>query len=131
MSSTHESICYICTFPAQISRHSNVLKCFSAETDNAKLIEEIKLRRITKESRQTCNLFHYYSVVQSLSRVQLFATPLISARQASLSYLPELAQTHVHWVSDAIQSSHPLSSLLLHHLLQHQSFQWILKNDSL
>jgi len=24
--------------------------------------------------------------------------------------LPELAQTHVHWVSDAIQSSHPLSS---------------------
>ena len=24
--------------------------------------------------------------------------------------LPELTQTHVHWVSDAIQSSHPLSS---------------------
>ena len=27
--------------------------------------------------------------------------------------LPELAQTYVHRVSDAIQSSHPLSSLLL------------------
>ena len=27
--------------------------------------------------------------------------------------LPELAQTHVPWVGDAIQSSHPLSSLLL------------------
>ena len=25
--------------------------------------------------------------------------------------LPELAQTHVHWVSDAIQPFHPLSSL--------------------
>ena len=25
-------------------------------------------------------------------------------------HLPELAQTHVHWVSDAIQQSHPLSS---------------------
>ena len=25
-------------------------------------------------------------------------------------YLPELAQTHVHWVSDAIQPSHPLLS---------------------
>ena len=25
-----------------------------------------------------------------------------------LHYLPEFAQTHVHWVSDAIQSSHPL-----------------------
>ena len=27
--------------------------------------------------------------------------------------LPELAQTHVYWVSDAIQPSHPLSLLLL------------------
>ena len=27
------------------------------------------------------------------------------------SSLPELAQTHVHWVGDAIQPSHPLSSL--------------------
>ena len=27
-----------------------------------------------------------------------------------LQYLPELAQTHDHWVSDAIQPSHPLSS---------------------
>ena len=25
-------------------------------------------------------------------------------------YLPEFAQTHVHWVGDAIQLSHPLSS---------------------
>ena len=27
-----------------------------------------------------------------------------------LHYLPEFCQTHVHWVSDAIQPSHPLSS---------------------
>ena len=27
-----------------------------------------------------------------------------------LHHLPELAQIHVHWVSDAIQPSHPLSS---------------------
>ena len=27
-----------------------------------------------------------------------------------LHYLPEFAQTHVHWVDDAIQPSHPLSS---------------------
>ena len=26
-----------------------------------------------------------------------------------LHYLPEFAQTHVHWISDAIQPSHPLS----------------------
>ena len=27
----------------------------------------------------------------------------------ALHYLPEFAQTHVHWVGDAIQPSHPLS----------------------
>ena len=32
---------------------------------------------------------------------------------AVLHLLPELAQTHVHWVGDAIQKSHPLSPLLL------------------
>ena len=30
-----------------------------------------------------------------------------------LHSLPELVQTHVHWVTDAIQPSHPLSSLFL------------------
>ena len=42
--------------------------------------------------------------------------------------LPELAQTHVHWVSDAIQSSHPLSSPSppALNLSQHQGlFQWV------
>ena len=32
------------------------------------------------------------------------------ARLPCSSPLPELAQTHVHWISDAIQPSHPLSS---------------------
>ena len=46
-----------------------------------------------------------------LSHVCLFATPCIAARQASLSIsLPELAQTHVHWVTDAIQPSRSLLS---------------------
>ena len=37
-------------------------------------------------------------------------------------HLPEFAQTHVHWVSDAIQPSHPLSSpsLPVFNLSQHQ-----------
>ena len=53
-----------------------------------------------------------FSPVQSLSRVRLFVTPWIAARQASLTghQLPELTQTHVHWVGDAIQPSHPLLS---------------------
>ena len=43
-------------------------------------------------------------------------------------HLLELAQTHVHWVSDAIQPSHPLlsPSLPALNLPQHQSlFQWV------
>ena len=70
--------------------------------------------------------------------------------------LPELAQTPVHWVGDAIQPSHPLSSpsppafnlsqhwglfkwvrslhqvaKVLKFQLQHQSFQWIFRTDFL
>ena len=39
-----------------------------------------------------------------------------------LHYLPEFAQTHVHWVSDVIQPSHPLSpiSSLAFNLSQYQ-----------
>jgi len=42
--------------------------------------------------------------------------------------LPEFTQIHVHWVSDAIQPSHPLSSPspLAPNPSQHQSlFQWV------
>ena len=70
--------------------------------------------------------------------------------------LPEFTQTHVHWVGDAIQPSHPLSShfppalnlsqhqgifkwissshqvaKVLEFQLHHQSFQWILRIDFL
>ena len=70
--------------------------------------------------------------------------------------LPESTQTHVHWVGDAIQPSHPLSSpsppalnlsqhqglfkwvsslhqvaKVLEFQLQHQSFQWTLRTDFL
>ena len=57
------------------------------------------------------------------------AAPWTVACQASvLHYLSEFAQIHVHWVSDAIQPSHPLSpsSLLALSLSHHQGlFQWI------
>ena len=54
----------------------------------------------------------WFCSVQSFTRVRLFATPWTSACQASLSHHPllELTQTHVHWLGDAIQPSHPLSS---------------------
>ena len=73
-----------------------------------------------------------------------------------LHYLLEFAQTHVHWVSDALKPSHPLSppsppafnlsqhqslfqwlgsshqvAKVLELQLQHQSFQWIFRVDFL
>ena len=45
-----------------------------------------------------------------------------------LHYLLKFAHTHVHWVDDAIQSSHPLfsPSFPVHNLYKHQGlFQWV------
>ena len=62
----------------------------------------------TKAIQFCCSLF---SSVQSLSYVWL--CNLMDCRMPGFSVhhqLPEVTQTHVHWVSDAIQSSHPLLS---------------------
>ena len=72
-----------------------------------------------------------------------------------LHYPLEFAQTHVHWIGDAVQPSHPLSSpsptfnssqhqglfqwvsslhqvaKVLEFQFQHQSFQWIIRTDFL
>ena len=57
--------------------------------------------------------YHFISetgVVQSLSDVPL-CDPMNCCTPGFpvLHYLPKLDQTHVHWVSDAIQPCHPLS----------------------
>ena len=69
------------------------------------------------------------SSVQSFSHVWLFATHgLQHARLPCPSSTPELAQTHAHQVSDAIQPSHPLScpSPPAFNLSQHQGlFKWV------
>ena len=51
------------------------------------------------------------SSVQSLSCVRPFATPMDCSMPGYPVHhqLPELTQTHVHWVSDAIQPSRSLS----------------------
>ena len=69
-------------------------------------------------------------MVQSLSHVQLFMTPIDYRTPgfAVCHHFLEFAQTHVHWVGDAIQPSHPLSSPspLAFSLSQHQGlFQWV------
>ena len=94
--------------------------------------------------------------VQSPSHVRLFCNPMDCSMPGLPvhHHLPEIVQTHVHRVSDAIQPSHPLSSpspsafnLYQHQglfqwiplftsvakvlQLQHQSFQWIFRTDFL
>ena len=72
---------------------------------------------------------HDAQSVQLLIRVRLCdptdcSTPGLPVHRQ----LPELTQTHVHWVGDAIQSSHPLSSPSpsAFKLSQHQGlFQWV------
>ena len=58
------------------------------------------------------NIWYLSNSVQLLSRVRFFATPWTAAHQASLAITNplETTQTHVHWVGDAIQPSHSLSS---------------------
>ena len=70
-------------------------------------------------------------VVQSLSRAQLFVTTQRASKPGfPVLHLPELAQTHVHWIGDATQSSHPLLSLSSHsfNLSQHQGLFWQIDN---
>ena len=71
-----------------------------------------------------CNihLFNLFSSVQLLIHVWHFETPSIAPGLPVHHQLLEIAQTHVHRVSDAIQPSHPLSSpsLPVFNLSQHQ-----------
>ena len=74
----------------------------------------------------------FFVVVQSLSCVWLH-DPMDCSMPGFpvLHYLPELAQTHVHWISDAIQPSHVLSSPSppAFNLSQHQGlFQWVISS---
>ena len=98
------------------------------------------------------------SSVQSIHSVKsnsLWPHELQYTRPLRLSPLPEFTQTHVHYISDAIQPSHPLLSpsppafnlsqhqglfqwvrslhqvaKVLEFQLQHQSFQWIFRAEA-
>ena len=97
-----------------------------------------------------------FSTVQLLSHVWLFATPWTTIRTPVHHQLLVSTQTHVHWVGDAIQPSHPLLSpsppalnlsqhqglfkwvssshqvvKVLEFQFQHQSFQWTPRTDLL
>ena len=126
-------------------------------------------RNIKVKCEKTCRLmqgvgllcFCLYQILLQFSSVTQSCLTLCDSMDCSTlglpvhHELPELARTHVHWVSDAIQPSHPLSSSspafnlsqhqdlfqwasslyqvakVLEFQLQHQSFQWIFRTDFL
>ena len=73
---------------------------------------------------------HVPAIIVSVQSVQFSRSILCNPMNRSTSglpvhhQLPELTQIHVHWVDDAIQSSHPLSSPSppAFNLSRHQSF---------
>ena len=60
------------------------------------------------EYRSTC--LHQFSSVQSLSRLRLFAIPLITARQASLSITNSRSSLRLTSIKSVIPSSHLILS---------------------
>ena len=113
-------------------------------------------------SKLNSQLFSFFYFVKSSSSVTQLYPTLCNPMDCSTSDFPvhhqlqEPTQTHIHWVSDANQPSHPLpfpsplaSNLSQHQglfkwvssshqvvrvlefQLQHQSFQWIFRTDLL
>ena len=77
---------------------------------------------------------HFYSASVQFSSVAQSCPTLCDPMNRSMPgllvhhQLPEFTQTHVHWVGDAIQQSHPLSSpsSIAFNLSQHQDlFKWV------
>ena len=67
-------------------------------------------------TRVSCTAGRFFTISQSVSSVAQSCPTLCDPMNRSTPglpvhhQLPEFTQTHVHWVGDAIQPSHPLSS---------------------
>ena len=73
---------------------------------------------------------HFHSVQFSCSVMSTLCNPMDCSTPGFPVHhqLPEFAQTYFHWIGDAIQPSHPLSSSCppVFNLSQHQDlFQWV------
>ena len=101
---------------------------------NTRPLKNITSKECFKEGRTSMGLESVVSrrslllFSRSVTSDSLRPHELQHARLSHPSPSPELAQTHVHWVGDAIQPSHPLSSPFppALNLSQHQGlFQWV------
>ena len=144
----------------RVKKHPTVWKPFYNKNclKLGKIDDIVSINTIQASQTPVPPTFILQLVVQSLHRVRIFVNPMDCSTPGFtvLYYLPELAQTHVHWISDDIKPSHPLfhpfpSALnlsqhqglfqwvssshqvakVLELQLQHQSFQWIFRVDFL
>ena len=97
------------------------------DIQNGHLLNGWKFKIELKTTWMTCQAVQFSSVAQSCPTLH---DPM-NCSTAGLPVhhqLPKFTQTHVHWVDDAIQPSHPLSSpsLPAFNLSQHQGlFKWV------
>ena len=81
-----------------------------------------------KSGASSCKLLHQFSSVTQSCPILCDPMDCSTPGLPVHHQLPEFTQTHVHWVGDAIQPSHPLSSPAppAFNLSQHQGlFHWV------
>ena len=118
----------------------------------------LSIQRSQRGPRASLSSVQFISVQFSRSVMSTLCGPMTCSTPGLPIHhqLPEFTKTHVHWVGDAIQPSHPLSSpspptfnlsqhqglfkwvsssyqvaQVLEFQLHHQSFQWIFRTDFL
>ena len=108
--------------------HPLLLGIFLTQGSNSGLLHCKQILYYLSHHRKSIISFSQFSSVtqscQTIWHPMYCSTPVFPVHHQ----LRELAQTLVHWVSDAIQPSHPLSSPSLpgFNLSQHQClFQWV------
>ena len=87
---------------------------FPLAVDKIIFVDADQVIRLTIVFKNTLTFSHFevFSSVQLLSRIRLCDPTNCSTPGLPVYHqLPEFTQTHVHRVGDAIQPSHPLSSL--------------------
>ena len=102
--------CWFCCFVFFLNNELQALRSYVA-TDICVLLTSVQFSLVTQSCLALCNSMNC-------------STPGLPVHHQ----LPEFTQTHIHRVSDAIQTSHPLSSLShpAPNPSQHQSlFQWV------
>ena len=151
--------CLYCVPPKEIYQKVAEISCINSANEvsesGIKLLSRLSVCILVTWEKYLTVLFQRSSVAQScpaLCDPTDYSTPGFPVHHQ----LPELVQTHVHWVGGGIQLSHPLLSpsppafslsqhqglfkwvssshqvaKVLEFQLQHQSFQWIFSTDLL